>query len=256
VVSYPRRHAPVRRAAPAATLFDPSTDAACTGWWRTDTGVTLSNADRGLATGMTSRLADLKPLVNAASPPWVVIPNASNGFPGLLPMIEAWGATGIAVDGDRSITATWVVRFLNYRANNATLWGYVSNMGGFGTWDNWIRFYHPSIGWWAIIDGQWFPWNSANISVLTMRVKPFDEAGGDLRGHYRLNWNATAVGPFVQGSVATNGDRVMAATSAISMAAVYNGNTIFHEMMFFRRHLSDAEVVAMHNLLLLQYGQA
>jgi hypothetical protein len=254
MLSYPRRHAPQRRAAPTVTLFDPSADSACTGWWRTDTGVTVSNVDRGLATGMTSRLVDLKPLVNAASPPWVIVPGASNGFPGLIPMVEGWSASGIALTGDRSITATWVLRYLNYRSNQSTLMGYISNMGGFGTWDSWIRFYHPVIGWWNVIDGQWIPWNSANISVLTMRVQPFDEGAGDLRGHYRLNWNTIQAGPFTQ--TLAQGDRVMSPTNTISMASVYNGTTIFHEMMFFRRHFSDAEVVAMHNLLLLQYGQA
>jgi hypothetical protein len=252
---YPRRHAPQRRAAPTVTLFDPSGDAACTGWWRTDTGVTVSSATRGLATGMTSRLADQKPLVNAACPPWIIVPAASSGFPALLPMNEGWTANGIAVNGDRSITATWIFRFMVYRLNSNQLFAGVANMGYLGAWDNWLRLYHPYLGWWNVIDNLWFPWNSANITVLTMRVKPVDEAGGNLLGQYRLNWNTAFLGPFNQAST-SYGDRVMSETHGISANGIASGNTLFHEMMFFRRHLSDAEVIAMHNLLLLQYGQA
>jgi len=255
---YPRRHQPQQRmSATTKTLFDPSSDSACTGWWRSDVNLNISNVSRNLATGLTSRLPDRKPLINAGSPPWIIVPKASKGFPGLIGQPENWSANGIAVAGDRSITATWVFRFLQYRLNNNNyLFGVVSNMGGFGCWDSYIRFWHPYLGWWNVNDNVWFPWNSANISVLTMRVKPFDEAGGDLRGYYRLNWNTLQAGPFVQGSVATQGDRVMSETNYIAAAGVLQGPTLFHEMMFFRRHLSDAEVVAMHNLLLQQYGQA
>lgn len=253
---YPHRHQPQQRVtAPTRTLFDPSADAACTGWWRADVNLNVSNASRSLASGLTSRLADQKPLVNAASPPWIVVPKASKGFPGLIGQNEGWSASGVAVTGDRSITATWVYRFFQYRLNtNSVVFGNVTNMGGFGCFDSYIRIYHPFIGWWNVNDGQWFPFNTANISVLTMRVKPFDEAGGDLRGSYRFNWNTVQIGPFTQ--TLAQGDRVMNETHSIVAAATANGPSLFHEAMFFRRHLADGEVIAMHNLLLQQYGQA
>jgi hypothetical protein len=251
---YPRRHQPRRRAAPATSLFDPSSDAACTGWWRADANLNVSNASRGLVSSLTSRLADQKVFLNASSPPWLLVKSASNGFPGLYPMAEGWHAGGIAQNGDRSITATWVMRCTTYRLNANQLMLYVDNMGGFGMWDNWIRLYHPYLGWWSVNDNAWFPWNPANISVLTIRIKPVDEAGGNFAAEYRLNWNTTFAGPFVQ--VTSYGDRVMTATHAMHVYGVNTGTTLFHEQIFFRRHLSDSEVNAMHNALLLQYGQA
>ena len=252
---YPRRHQPQRRVAPVTTLFDPSGDAACTGWWRVDANLNISNDGRGLATGLTSRLPDQKPLVNGASPPWLVVPQASNGFPGLMVQNEGWAANGIAVSGDRYITATWVLRFLSYKANFQETIAGVGNMCAFGCWDSYIRLYHPFIGWWNVNDGVWFPWNSsANIWVLTMRVKPIDEAGGNLAGQFRFNANTSAVGPFNQ--TGAQGDRIMTEAHQIFVNGTTKGPILFHELLFFRRHLSDAEVISMHDLLLLQYGQA
>jgi hypothetical protein len=254
VQGYPRRHQPRRGAAPGTTLFDPSSDAACTGWWRADANLNIANASRGLVSALTSRLADQKVFLNAGSPPWLLVPRASNGFPGLYPMTEGWNASGIAQNGDRSITATWVVRCMTYRLNANPLTMYVDNMGGFGMWDNTWRFYHPYVGWWGVIDWQWYPWNPANISVLTMRIKPVDEAGGDFSTNYRLNWNTTFAGPFLINM--NYGDRVMNESYAMHVYGANTGLTLFHEQIFFRRHLSDSEVTAMHNALLLQYGQA
>jgi hypothetical protein len=254
MLGYPRRHQPIDRAARVATLFDPTVDSSCTGWWRADDRLNISDVSRGLATGIRSRLADQKPMINAGSPPWLIVPDASNGFPGLFPQNEGWMANGIAVSGDRYMTATWVIRFVSYRANYQENFCGVSGMCTFGFWDSWIRVYHPNVGFVTWIDGQWFPWNAANISVLTMRVKPVDEAAGNLIGQFRFNWNSQALGPFNQNS--DWGDRVMSDATTIGMYGSNKGPMLFHEAIFFRRHLSDSEVVSMHNLLLLQYGQA
>ena len=48
----------------------------------------------------------------------------------------------------------------------------------------------------------------------------------------------------------------MTESTPITITGQTKGPTLFHEMIYFRRHLSDSEVVAMHNLLLQQYGQA
>ncbi len=254
MLGYPRRHAPQRRAAPTVTLFDPSADSACTGWWRADVGVNVSNASRNLASGITSRLADNKPFVNAGSPPWLIVPQASNGFPGLLPASEGWIANGIAVAADRALTATWVTRHIQYKINHNTYMCGISGMGHFGMWDSWVRVYHPYAGWINWIDNSWYPFNAQNISVLTMRVKPVDEAGANLLGQYRFNFNTSQLGPFNEGGAW--GDRVMSPTTTISFQGSGQGPYLFHEQIFFRRHLADAEVVAMHNLLLQQYGQS
>lgn len=253
---YPRRHQPARRATPTLTLFDPSSDSACTGWWRMDSGLQLNNVNRSLASGVVSRLPNAKLLTASGSPtPALLVRQASYGFPAIIPMTN-WNANGVAQDGDRNFTYTVVMRFLRYHGDRCLFMG-MDNMISMGQWDGWLRLWHPGLnGWPNWIDGAWPVFDINSIAVITVRMYPYDPGAGDNRGTYKINYNNAYRGPYTQDAGWGNQDRTLTTNHTIYITNPCANMVGFHELMTFRRTLSDTEVTSMHTLLMQQYGVA
>lgn len=248
---YPRRQTK-RRLLPTTALFDPSGDSSCTGWWRADSNVTVSNANHQLVNGWTSKLPSALGLVGAGSSPWLNIPSLTNGFPGIMGWgNENWNSAGVAADGDRSFTYTFVLRTMRWYTTNTWLIN-VDNMMGVGYWDGYLRPLHPYISWWNCMDGAYYPNGNANVLVGSVRMQPYDEAGGDLRGKWKFTYGTNFYGPYTQNS--DWGDRVLNPSRSLRLYGYAGGHQGWHEVITFRRHLEDTEILNMHTALLAQYG--
>ena len=249
---YPKRRNNVRRDGPSVVMFDPSGDSACTGWWRADSNLDMSDAPRQLVRGWTSKMPTALGLAGPAAQPWLYIPALSKRFPGIMGWgNEQWSTSGVAQTGDRSFTYTFVLRTMRFYTTNTWLIG-VDNMMGVGYWDGWLRPLHPYASWWAVMDGQYYPNSNTNVLVATVRMQPSDEAGGDLNGKFRFTCGTNFYGPFTQTS--TWGDRVLDPSKSLRIYGYAGGHQAWHEVITFRRHLTDTEVLDMHTALLTQYG--
>jgi len=249
---YPRRRNTERRDGPSVVMFDPSGDSACTGWWRADSNLDMSDVPRQLVRGWTSKMPSALGLTGPAAQPWLHIPALSNGFPGIMGWgNEVWSTAGVALDGDRSFTYTFVVRSIRFYTTNTWMIG-VDNMIGVGYWDAYLRPLHPYASWWAVMDGGHYPNSNTNVLVATVRMQPADEAGADLRGKYRFTYGTTFFGPFTQDGAW--GDRVLDPSKSLRIYGFAGGHQAWHEVITWRRHLTDTEVLNMHTALLTQYG--
>ena len=94
----------------------------------------------------------------------------------------------------------------------------------------------------------YYPNGNANVLVGSVRMQPYDEAGGDLRGKYRFTYGTNFYGPFTQDS--GWGDRVLDPSKSLRIYGYAGGHQAWHELITFRRHLSDTEILDMHTALL------
>lgn len=248
---YPKRQKP-RRVLPTTAQFDPSGDSSCTGWWRTDYGLTVSDANKQLVNSWTSRLASALVLQGAGSPSWLRVPAMTNGWDGVLGWgNENWSTAGVAEDSDRSFTYTFVVRALRFFTVNTWLVG-VDNMMGVGYWDAYLRPLHPYVSWWNVMDNLYYPSSNTGVLVGSVRMQPYDQAGGDLRGKWKFTYGTNFYGPFTQNG--DWGDRVFSTGNSLRIYGYAGGHQAWHEVITFRRYLSDTEILDMHTALLTQYG--
>lgn len=249
---FPKRINRQRRILPTTTLFDPSGDSSCTGWWRADSGLTVSDANRQLVNSWTSKLPSGLVLVGAGAPSWLNIPALTNGFPGIMGWSnENWNTAGVAENGDRSFTYTFVLRTIRFYTVNTWLIG-LDNMMGVGYWDGYLRPLHPYISWWNCMDGAYYPNGNASVLVASVRMQPYDQAGGDLRGKWKFTYGTNFYGPFTQDG--GWGDRVLSESNSLRIYGYAGGHQVWHEVITFRRYLSDTEILDMHTALLAQYG--
>lgn len=224
----------------------------CTGWWRADSGVTVSDANRQLVNSWTSKLPSGLVLVGAGTPSWLNIPTLTNGSPGIMGWSnENWNTAGVAENGDRSFTYTFVLRSLRFYTSNTWLIG-LDNMMGVGYWDGYLRPLHPYISWWNCMDGAYYPNGIASVLVASVRMQPYDQAGGDLRGKWKFTYGTNFYGPFTQDG--GWGDRVLSESNSLRIYGYAGGHQAWHELITFRRCLSATEILDMHTALLAQYG--
>jgi len=249
---YPRRQNKQKRILPTTALFDPSGDSSCTGWWRADSNVEVSDANRQLVRSLTSKLPSALGLIGSTGQQWLNIPALTKGFPGIMGWgNENWNTSGVAQTGDRSFTYTFVLRTLRWYTTNTWIIN-VDNMMGVGYWDGYLRPLHPQISWWNAMDGAYYPNGNTNVLVASVRMEPYNAAASDLRGKYKFTYGTNFYGPFTQN--ADWGDRVLDPSKSLRIYGYAGGHQAWHEVITFRRHLTDTEILNMHTALLAQYG--
>src|SRR5438067_209781 len=94
-------------------------------------------------------------------------------------------------------------------------------------------------GWWRADSNVTA--SNAKVLVASVRMEPYKQAGGDLRGKYTFTYGTNFYGPFTQNS--DWGDRVLTPSRSLRLYGYAGGHQAWHEVMTFRRHLTDTEIL-------------
>jgi hypothetical protein len=243
--SYPRQTITTRRLAPNVPLFDPSGDARCTGWWRADRNVTVDAYS--CVSGWTSMLASARTLAPGGADLAIYTPDMTHGFPSVC---QAWGTTsyatsGLSLEGDTGFSLTFITRVPSYPSITTT-WLWYSDLNvGIGIRDYWGGYLNVWGGGTVTGFQSYAEWGSVP-AVITYRVGPVSATNSTF--HHTVTYNAA-----LNGMVWDYGSGTAHPASTLSMGGV-QAPVYWHELIFFRTVLDDAEVLAMHQLLMRQYG--
>lgn len=239
--SSPSRKVVARHVGAGVPLFDPSGDSRCTGWWRADRNVALST--NSLVSGWTSMLASGRTLAPQGSQLALYTPDLTHGFPAILTTIGCsyYQATGLSQAGDTSLTITYVTRVPYWDGGGQQILYDAPNVG--------IGFWGSGIG--AVSDGNWNNWGIPSwgraAAVIPFRINP--RAVDNPYRRLTISFNGAHAGSWDYGNTQT-----ASPTSTLTVGYNLYGAYFWHELIFFRASLGDDEVLAMHTLLMRQYG--